>query len=260
MDIMRRRLATDMIGKRMMSYLHAHRKRFYKHADVSPVKDGYLIQIDQKTIKTPLLNFLCAPTEPIALAIAQEWHMQTTEIDSHTMPLTTICNTAIDNPTGISKVDLVKELLEFLHTDTLCAIAGEPDTLVDFQTKHWSPIRDWFAKRYNVNLKASANLFTLNQSDETINTMISNLMQLNKWQLCGLQSAIDCTKSCILPLAVIDNRLNVSQAVYLSRLETEYQIERWGKFEGSHDIEKYNMQAQLAAATLFYQLCSDVKG
>lgn len=54
------------------------------------ISEGYFIQLDQKTVKTPLLNKLCAPTKPLALAIANEWHMQTTEIDTYTMPM--VCN------------------------------------------------------------------------------------------------------------------------------------------------------------------------
>lgn len=48
---------------------------------------GYLIQIDNKTVKTPLMKPLQAPTKPLAMAIAQEWHMQIEEINIHAMPL-----------------------------------------------------------------------------------------------------------------------------------------------------------------------------
>ena len=48
---------------------------------------GYLIQIDNKIVKTPLMKPLQAPTKPLATAVAQEWHMQIEEINIHTMPL-----------------------------------------------------------------------------------------------------------------------------------------------------------------------------
>merc|ERR1712025_1480240 len=84
----RYKLLSQIINKRMTSYLKVHRKRFYRNVNVLPDTSGYLIQLDHKTIKTPLLNKL------LACAIANEWHMQASEIDPNTMPLTTICNTA----------------------------------------------------------------------------------------------------------------------------------------------------------------------
>ena len=43
--------------------------------------------MDNKTVKTPLMKPLQAPTKPLATAVAQEWHMQIEEINIHTMPL-----------------------------------------------------------------------------------------------------------------------------------------------------------------------------
>jgi len=241
----------------MMSYLSLQRKRFYREANILPhAEDKYYIQLDGKTIKTPLLNKLHAPTKPLAIGICNEWNMQTTEINPYTMPLTSICNTAIDNPTNISKGDLVHALTVFLHTDTICCIADDPDSLVERQQEKWTPIRDWFARRYKVSIQASADLFTLKQDDLTIETMNRELMLLNKWQLSGLQTAIDSIKSFILPIAVVNGEISVEEAVYLSRLETEYQMEKWGKFEAVHDIDRFNQEASLAAGALFYQLAS----
>jgi len=237
-----------------MSMLHAHKKKFWKKVDIAPSPDGYLIQLDGRTPKTPLLKLLCAPTKPLALAIANEWHMQREYMDVHTMPLTQICNTTIDNPTGISKLELVNEILEFFHTDTICCLSEEPERLAEYQAAQWTPIRDWFAKRYNIGVSASENLFTTNQSDATIDVMRKELMACNKWQLNAIQTAVDGTKSFILPMAVIGERLSVEEAVYLSRLETEYQIELWGNFDAVHEMDRFNHETALSAGALFYHL------
>jgi len=253
----RHKILTRMCNERMMSYLSMHRKRFYQEANILPDVEGrYYVQLDGKTIKTPLLNKLYAPTKPLAIGVCNEWNMQLKQIDTHSMPLTSICGTAIDNPTNISKSDLVSALTVFLHTDTICCIAEEPDALIERQNEKWSPVREWFAKRYNVKVAASANLFTLEQEPSTIETMNKELMALNKWQLSGLQTAVDGTKSLILPLAVIGDKLTVEEAVYLSRLETEFQMEKWGRFEAVHDVDQYNQTTALAAGVLFYQLAS----
>jgi len=257
---LRHKLLRQICNKRMMSYLSMHKKRFYQKANILPDAAGYYyIQLDSKTIKTPLRNQLLAPTKPLALAIANEWNMQITEIDTHSMPLTSICNTTIDNPTKISKSDLVYELINFLHTDTICCLSEEPERLVILQNEKWLPVRDWFSKRYNVNISASSDLFTNQQDETTIRTMHNELMSFSKWQLNGLQTAIDGIKSFILPMAVIGEELTIEDAVYLSRLEVEFQMDKWGRFEAVHDIDKFNQEAAVAAGILFYQLstCSN---
>lgn len=234
-----------------------HRKRFFREANTLPDPEGrYYIQLDGKTIKTPLMNKLYAPTLPLALGICNEWNMQVKTIDTHSMPLTSICNTAIDNPTRISKTDLISALTVFLHTDTICCTAEEPDALIERQNEKWTPVREWFAKRYDVILQASSDLFSLEQDAATITRMNEQLMSLNTWQLNGLQTAVDGIKSLVLPLAVVEEEMTVEDAVYLSRLETEFQMEKWGRFDGVHDVDRFNQETALAAGVLFYQLAS----
>lgn len=251
------KLLHQIVNKRMSSYLSMHRKRFYREAHALPDPEGrYYIQLDGKTIKTPLMNKLHAPTLPLALGICNEWNMQVKTIDTHAMPLTSICNTTIDNPTKISKTDLISALTVFLHTDTICCTAEGPDSLIERQTEKWTPVREWFAKRYNVTLQASSDLFSLEQDVTTIEKMNEELNSLNAWQLSGLQTAVDGIKSLVLPLAVVEDEISVEEAVYLSRLETEFQMEKWGRFDGVHDVDRFNQETSLAAGVLFYQLAS----
>nr|ABY62782.1 ATP synthase mitochondrial F1 complex assembly factor-like protein [Hydractinia symbiolongicarpus] len=250
----RKRFLSVVVNQRMMSYLKANKIRFYKNVDIHPDKNGYLIQLDNRTIKTPLLNQLCVPTKRLAVAVANEWFMQTEVIDQHNMPLTAICNTAIDNPTNITQEELVDEILNFFHTDTICALTEEPEALMWLQKEKWTPIHEWFSKKFNVEVNASSDLFGLYQPDHTISTMKNFLMKLNRWQLCGVQAAVDSIKSFILPLCVIKKHISIEEALYLSRLELEFQIEKWGNVEYAHDIDRYNQQSLLTTAVLVFHL------
>lgn len=49
-------------------------------------------------------------------------------------------------------------------------------------------------------------------------------MTLRYFFILALQSAIDCTKSFIIPVAVFVYHINVEDAVYLARLEQEFQV------------------------------------
>lgn len=101
-------------------------------------------------------------------------------------------------------------------------------------------------------------------------------------------------KSVVLSLGVIDRHLSVEQAVLLSRLEEEYQVERWhncsdnllitvymwghvlhlvalfsphfflssqircwGNVEWAHDYDMYELRARTAAGALFVHLTSE---
>jgi len=254
----RRRFASQHMHARMMSFLRA-RRRFFNKVDILQSEEKYLIQLDGKTIKTPLLNQLHAPSRPLALALAQEWHQQLDEINPNNMPLTTICNTAIDNPTQLEKGALVEAILGFLHTDTICCLTDEPETLKALQDREWTPIRDWFESKFNVSLTATSDLFGSNQPVETLQTLGVFLQECNKWQLSGLQTSINAVKSFILPFAVIEGKLTVEEAVNLSQLELDFQIERWGNVEYAHDIDRRNTETLVAAGALVYQLTKAVR-
>lgn len=62
---------------------------------------------------------------------------------------------------------------------------------------------------------------------------------------------VDTLKSVILTLACTERFLTPEKAVLLSRLEEEYQSSNWGRVEWAHDLNQQDLQARLAAVTLF---------
>ncbi len=54
----------------------AMRRRFYVSATVSPVAEGYAVQLDDKPVRTPARRLLAAPSLALAQAIAAEWDAQ----------------------------------------------------------------------------------------------------------------------------------------------------------------------------------------
>uniref|UniRef100_A0A9L0TDU8 ATP synthase mitochondrial F1 complex assembly factor 2 n=1 Tax=Equus caballus TaxID=9796 RepID=A0A9L0TDU8_HORSE len=75
--------------------------------------------------------------------------------------------------------------------------------------------------------------------------------------LTGIEFVVTQLKSMVLTLGLIDLRLTVEQAVLLSRLEEEYQIQKWGNIEWAHDYELQELRARTAAGALFVHLCSE---
>ncbi|XP_063171016.1 ATP synthase mitochondrial F1 complex assembly factor 2 [Candoia aspera] len=233
----------------------AERKRFYQNVTISQGESGFEINLDHRKLKTPQAKLFTVPSETLALAVATEWDSQRDTIKFYTMHLTTLCNTALDNPSQRSKDQLIQAAMKFLETDTICCRVEEPPALVELQKNEWDPVIGWAEKRYNVVIGSSTSLMGPNLPQSTKDTFTSHLASYNSWALQGIEYMITQLKSLILSMSLVDKHLTVEQAVLLSRLEEEYQIRRWGNVEWAHDYDMYDLRARTAAATLFVHLC-----
>lgn len=112
------------------------RKRFYKNVSVYKEERGsrevYGVKLDHRLLRTPLRHVFLVPSEPLALAVAQEWDSQEGLVQLPLMHLTALCNTVLDDggtryaeevheesgSTGVSECD-VESAVNFMATDTL---------------------------------------------------------------------------------------------------------------------------------------------
>lgn len=215
------------------------------------------MNLDRRKLKTPSGKLFTVPNEALAIAVATEWDAQRDSIKFYTMHLTTLCNTALDNPTQRSKEQMISAALKFLETDTICYRVDEPAGLVELQKNEWDPVLHWMESRYNVTIGSSSSILGPEIPEGTRDTMRQHLSSYTLWSLTGLEFVISQLKSLALSLATIDRHLSVEQAVLLSRLEEEYQIRHWGSVEWAHDYDMYELQARTAAGTLFVHLSSE---
>lgn len=235
------------------------RKRFYQNVSITQGEGGFEINLDHRKLKTPQAKLFTVPSEALAIAVATEWASQQDTIKFYTMHLTTLCNTSLDNPTQRSKDQLIRAAVKFLDTDTICYRVEEPETLVELQKNEWDPIIEWAEKRYDVEIGSSTSIMGPNIPARTREVLTSHLASYNMWALQGIEFVVTQLKSMVLTLALIDLHLTVEQAVLLSRLEEEYQIQKWGNVEWAHDYELQELRARTAAGTLFVHLCSESK-
>uniref|UniRef100_A0A2K5QTC2 ATP synthase mitochondrial F1 complex assembly factor 2 n=1 Tax=Cebus imitator TaxID=2715852 RepID=A0A2K5QTC2_CEBIM len=218
---------------------------------------GFEINLDHRKLKTPQAKLFTVPSEALAIAVATEWDSQQDTIKYYTMHLTTLCNTSLDNPTQRNKDQLIRAAVKFLDTDTICYRVEEPETLVELQRNEWDPIIEWAEKRYGVEINSSTSIMGPSIPAKTREVLVSHLASYNTWALQGIEFVAAQLKSIVLTLGLIDLRLTVEQAVLLSRLEEEYQIQKWGNIEWAHDYELQELRARTAAGTLFIHLCSE---
>ncbi|KAF6092412.1 ATP synthase mitochondrial F1 complex assembly factor 2 [Phyllostomus discolor] len=208
----------------------AERKRFYQNVSITQGEGGFEINLDHRKLKTPQAKLFTVPSEALAIAVATEWDCQQDTIKFYTMHLTTLCNTSLDNPTQRNKDQLIRAAVKFLDTDTI-----------------------W----YGVEIGSSTSIMGPNIPDRTREVLVSHLASYSMWALQGIEFVVSQLKSMVLTLGLIDLRLTVEQAVLLSRLEEEYQIQKWGNVEWAHDYELQELRARTAAGALFVHLCSE---
>lgn len=236
-------------------------KRFYKHTGVLYCDGQYEITLDQRKLKTPKGTVFRVKSEPLALAVALEWDSQKERILQTDMHLSSLCNTALDNPNHIVKFDAVQQILSFLETDTILYQSADDDNpnaqaLYDMQVREWNPIINWFNERFGVDLQPTRDIGSPHVSDESKAAIQRHLLSYNDWAIHGFSFAVDTLKSIILTLACVERLITVEQAVLLSRLEEEYQSGYWGRVEWAHDLNQQQMQGRVAAAVLFIHLNS----
>ena len=199
-------------------------KRFYKSVSVG---DDHSVHLDGKPIKTPSNLKLVAPTRALAEAIAQEWSEQGESVVPSSMHLTRLANTAIDRAETL-RDDIAGELLRFACSDLLSYRALDPISLRMRQEAAWDPLLDWARQAFGARLKTTHGVLFVEQDEEAIAAFERALGELDAWSLTGLQTATSITGSLVLALAIAKGRLSPADAFALSRIDEEFQAEKWG--------------------------------
>lgn len=234
--------------------LAASVKRFYKKTNVLYNDGKFEVTLDQRKLKTPKGTTLQVESEPLAIAVATEWDAQKEIINQSNMHLTSLVNTYLDNPNNLSKLDLVNYMVDYLPTDTVLYQSEKDDDLYRMQHRDWDPMIQWFNERFLVEMKKNRDIYTPVVSGEIRMRIAKHLMSYDEPCLHAFVYAVDVLKSVILACACIDRFVSVERAVFLSRLEEEYQCEQFGRVEWCHDMSQQDSQARLAAAVLFIHL------
>lgn len=183
--------------------------------------------------------------------------MQSQVIRSSEMHLTTLANTAIDNPMRVNKDSLISSIMEFLSSDTLCFRVDEPEELKKLQEEKWNPVLEWFMNEFDVKISVTSNILAEQIPEDTKKSLVKYLSSYDLPSLIALNYVTENLKSAILTLALLKRKLSVEDAISLSRLETEFQTSKWGNIEWAHDIDLTQTRARVSAGVLFVQLNND---
>ena len=227
-------------------------QRFYKEVNITQSKNGFIIELDGRPVKTPLGKPQLLVSKSLAEVVAYEWSSQKKIISPENMPMNGYANTAIDR-IGANRQSILEEVLNFAETDLLCYRSDQPKALVSRQNNFWQPLLDWAADTLAVKLEVTFGVLPLKQSTEAIEALANLLQSLDDMELAGIASLTNICGSVILALAVAKGRIDVKQAFDCSQLDVIFQNEQWGVDD---EIKKHqlDLEKDLTSSALFLSL------
>ncbi|MEO8302171.1 MAG: ATP12 family protein [Rhizomicrobium sp.] len=203
-------------------------KRFYKTVSIVPVEGGFGVLLDGKSVKTPARNVLALPTEKLACAVAAEWQAQETDVIAATMPLLRLANSVIDG-VAANRAQVIDAILRFGENDLLCYRAHQPPDLAARQREGWDPLLDWVRRQHGVQMTLAEGLTHIDQTPQALAGLRRALEDFEAFALGGLHVVASITGSTVLALAVADGFVSGAHVFALSRIDENYQAEKWGQ-------------------------------
>lgn len=207
--------------------LKADTKRFYKSVratDAAP----FSVCLDDRPLRTPGGKLQAVPTRALAEALAAEWEAQGEKLDMASMLLTKAVNTAIDRIEP-RRAEVVEELAGFAGSDLLCYRATSPRELVARQARAWNPWLEWARSELGMDLRTGDGILHVVQPQASLDAARSAMAAFDSFALTALHPAITISGSAVLGLAFGRGLIDAATLLNLSRIDEDYQAERWGE-------------------------------
>ncbi len=213
----------DMFGRKLP-------QRFYKQVEVVKSPNGFTVELDGQSIKTPAKNLLEVESEVLAAAIAADWQFQGEFIDLETMYTSKVANTAIDR-IAPNPDEVIAEITDYAGSDLLCYRAVEPASLVECQNDNWDPVLKWLDTTHQCRLVCIGGVMHQPQTVEAIEKLAANLRARSAIMLAAMHNMTTLTGSAVLAFAVADGHLNGQKAWVCAHVDEDWQSEQWGHDE-----------------------------
>lgn len=231
-------------------------KRIYEVADAVEVNEGYAIQLDGRSVRTPARHLLVVPTQGLADAVVGEWMAQGEHVDHNAMPMTRFANTAIDNVRGREDA-IIDEIAAFAGNDLLCYRGDTPDSLVAAQSQAWDPVLDWAKATFGAQFVLTAGVIHVPQDEATLEAMRTAIAMFDPFGLTGLHNMTTLSGSAILALATARGFLEHDDAWTRAHVDEDWQISRWGDDAEAQERRIYR-GGEYQSASQFLSLATPV--
>lgn len=240
-------------GVRIPKPQDARPRRFYTEVTIVPGADGFAIQLDGRSLRTPMKRAMALPAQDLADAVAQEWRDQGERIDPPSMPLTRLANVVIDQAAA-RRAMMIAEVLKYAETDLLRHRAETPPDLVDIQTRVWTPFLDWAGEALGAHLPTIPGILPAETRSEALEALRARAQTYDDWQLTVLAQATSLTGSAVLGFALVEGRADGETIFAASRIDEDFQISQWGEDAEAAEAAAILERETLACARLLAAL------
>lgn len=228
-------------------------KKFYTTAEAGTSPGGWVVRLNGKPLKTPLMKPLVFTSEGLAKAVAREWHDQKDEIVPGTMPLTQLANTLVDKASGDDRDEMDAQLQDYARSDLVCYFATHPQDLVARQETQWRPILEWLGDKKGIRLKTVSGIQYHQQDEQVMQVFDSLIAGLNALDFTCVQAVTATVGSVVIAVAFLNGFLDAEGAYQAACVDEIYQLEKWGEDEPARK-RLDRIKEELAAVAGFYRL------
>lgn len=259
------------LNRLLLSRRNSKSSLIYSQVHVADAgNNNYEVLLDGRKLRIPRTSeVLKIPSRDIAEIVSLEWAGQKerdlSKIKKHTLYMTQLCYINQDNEK--TKEDIITELMKYMSTDSVMfrspftqdeSLDGSPGIkLKNMQDAQWGPIQEWFEGRFDCKLKIAQGFSLPQIPDKARQSVQFYLNCFDMGPLLALEQMCLALKSIMLSIMVIERKIQVDEALRLSRLENEYQKEIWGRVEYHHDVEEADLLAKIASQALFVRFVTE---
>ena len=219
-------------------------KRFYKTVSVEAEGAGFVVKLDQYTLRTPGKKPLVFTRKDHAQYVADEWDAQVENVRPETMSCTRLYNVVVER-TPETREAVIGEGVKYTSTDVICYREGGGTALSRYQTEQWDPILKW-ANDFGIELASTDSLIATDAAPSTLVFLKTYLEKRDDLNLTLAVHFIATLGSVVLGIAVLEKHLSAKEAFRLSRLDELWQIAQWGEVDDAKDRAD-EIEAELVA-------------
>lgn len=231
-------------------------RRFYTQAAAGPVDGGWQVTLDGRPVRTPGRRPQVVPTQALAEALAGEWQAQGDEIDPQRLVWRDMADYAIDI-VATDPAAVLRELLPYAETDTLCYRGDEGEALRRRQDEAWEPLLSAAEERFDVRFERVAGIVHRPQPAATLARLEAEVAALDPFALAALQTLTTLTASLVTGLAALMPNADAQALWDAANLEEDWQAELWGK-DAEAEARRARRFVSFTAAMRFAELARGV--
>ncbi|MBV1686592.1 molecular chaperone [Novosphingobium sp. G106] len=203
-------------------------KRFYKDVSVAEGDGGWRVLLDGRGIKTVAGKPQILPTRRLAEALAEEWADQGEELDPKDFVLRDMADYALD-VVPQERAVVIRSLVAFAGTDTLCYRAEPDEPLRERQEEMWEPLLHAAEQRWDVHFERIGGIMHRPQPAATLARMQAVLEATSDHELAALNTLTSLAASLVIALAALTPEAEAEALWNVANLEEDWQVELWGQ-------------------------------